>query len=74
MSTTTVPRQRARNPVGSFGAGFVWAMKRMSGANSAAAGKREAERLFALSDAELAREGLTRDRILTRAYSRLFHV
>lgn len=32
--------------------------------------KREAERLFAMSDADLAKRGLTRDRVINHAFAR----
>ncbi len=46
-------------------AGFIEAIARSSHAARCA---EEAERLFALSDAELARRGLTRDRIIQHAF------
>jgi hypothetical protein len=40
--------------------------------SSAARCAQEAERLFALSDEELARRGLTRDRVIQHAFRRYF--
>jgi hypothetical protein len=36
--------------------------------------RREAERLFALSDEELARRGLSRDRVINHAFRRYLHL
>jgi hypothetical protein len=56
------------------GAAFVRAMRRLSGGSQAARCAAEAERLFALSDAELARRGLSRDRVLSHAFARFLHL
>jgi hypothetical protein len=56
------------------GAAFIRAMQRLSSRSRIARCAAEAERLFALSDAELARRGLTRDRVLTHAFAPFLHL
>lgn len=70
MWTTTLAPFRERPRFG----GLARMIRGMSGASRAAGCAREAERLYGLSDADLAREGLTRDRILAHAFRPFCHL
>lgn len=69
---------RTASPIRALLAGAGTALSRLfdtlAGASAAARCAREAERLFALSDAELARRGLTRDQIIHHAFRRYLYI
>jgi len=71
MTTTTVDRHPS--PFGRFfsriGNGMLLAFEIMAEASNGMRCAREAERLFELSDVELAKRGLTRDRIIQHAFA-----
>jgi hypothetical protein len=71
MSTTTnAPRSGAARWLARLGDRLGEAMDAVASASDAMRCKREAERLLALSDAELATLGLTRDRVVQHAFRR----
>lgn len=65
--TTALPRPF----VARIADGFRGAIDILAEASTGMACAREAERLFALSDKELALRGLTRDQIIPHAFARL---
>ncbi len=64
--TSTLPRPF----LGRLGETLRSVVAAFANASTGMACAREAERLFAMSDAELARRGLTRDRVIPHAFAR----
>lgn len=77
MATTTIqttPPRGAQGPVlGRIGAGFAAVMRFLCTLSNARRCAFEAERLMALSDAELKRRGLRRDEIVAYAFRNHMH-
>ncbi len=75
MTTTqTDTTQTGRGFFASLGESLLALIEAVGSASHAGRCAREAERLFALSDAELARRGLTRDRVIPHAFGPYFHL
>ncbi len=74
MTAQTTAQAPVRPVLARLGATALRFMTAFASASHAARCAREAERLFALSDAELARRGMTRDQIIHRAFGPYLHI
>ena len=72
MTTETLTHSRPL--FAGIGDAFVRAYVGLCKRSPAARCAQEAERLFALSDAELAKLGLTRDRVIHHAFRQYLHI
>jgi hypothetical protein len=72
MTTETLTTHRSL--IAGIGDALVNAYVKLSRRSPAARCAEEAERLFALSDAELAKLGLTRDRVIHHAFRQYLHL
>lgn len=70
MTTQLTTDQPRRSALGAFKSAAANLIERLASTSFAASCAREVERLSLLSDAELARRGLTRDRIVQHAFRR----
>lgn len=74
MATTTISvRETVEGGFARLGAGFAQLMAFFYAISSAHRCSLEAQRLMALSDAELARHGLKRDEIVQHAFRSVMH-
>jgi hypothetical protein len=68
MTATTTTARPARPVLGRIRSAAAAAFNALAEYSQAAQCAREAQRLFAMSDGELAKRGLTRDRIIQHAF------
>lgn len=68
MTTQTTTQSAARAPFASLGQKLLGILEILSNGSRLAGAAKEAERLFSLSDAELARRGLKRDEIVQHVF------
>jgi hypothetical protein len=73
MTTHTNSARHDRSLFAAFRDAFLGFIEVMGSASHAAACAREADRLFELSDEELARRGLTRDKVVHHAFRSYLH-
>jgi len=74
MTAQTTVHDATRRIFAGVGTAITAIGETIANASQAARCAREAERLFALSDLELARRGLARDQIIQHAFRRYLHL